>query len=162
MKESAFCSALVFNESLTTFIKSVFTEVIMNNILKLQSEIRGLYVGSQSKAWPRWFLLVSGYYSVFSVSWLCQSDFSRPDTSSAWSYSESRVHTSTRFNKECFIHFQLLLCPRNIINSHCILKQAALLIIRTLWLLRDSSASLKLSIGRSTQAISTSLGFRHG
>lgn len=46
-------------------IKSVFAEVIMNNVsLKLQSEIRGLYVGFLSKAWPWWFSLVS-IFSVF-------------------------------------------------------------------------------------------------
>lgn len=44
---------LLSSVSLRNFIKSVFAEVIMNNILlKLQSEIRGLYVGSRSKAWP--------------------------------------------------------------------------------------------------------------
>lgn len=46
----------VFSESLTTFITSVFSEVIMNNIsLKLQAEIRGLYTASQSKGQPWWF-----------------------------------------------------------------------------------------------------------
>lgn len=37
----------VFSENLTTFITSVFPEVIMNNIsLKLQAEIRGLCTAS--------------------------------------------------------------------------------------------------------------------
>lgn len=161
MTETAFCSALVFSESLMTFIKSVFAEVIINNILlKLQSEIRGLYVGSWSKAPAMGAFKI--LFCIFSELTLCQNDFSRPDTSSAWSYSESEVHAPTRFNKACFIHFQFLLCPHNIINSHCILKQAAFLIIRTLWMLRDPSVSLKLSRSRSTEAISISLGFRHG
>lgn len=58
--------SFVFSESLTTFITSVFSEVITNNLLlKLQSEIRGLYTASQSKDQPCLFLTVSGFYSVF-------------------------------------------------------------------------------------------------
>lgn len=56
----------VSSESLTTFITSVFSEVITNNILlELQAEIRGLCTASWAKDQPWWFLTLSGFYSVF-------------------------------------------------------------------------------------------------
>lgn len=97
-------------------IKSVFAEVIMNNVLlKLQSEIRGLYVGFLSKVWLWWFSLVSIFslFPYFHGPALCQNYFSGLDTSYAWPSSERRVCTSTTFNKVCFSHFDLCLSSQH-------------------------------------------------
>lgn len=69
----------VFSERLTTFIASVFSEVVMNNILlKLQAEIRGFYTASRSKDQQWWFLTGLGFILCFkwadSLSeWLLQA-----------------------------------------------------------------------------------------
>lgn len=120
-------------------IKSVFAEVIMNNVsLKLQSEIRGLYVGFLSKAWSWWFSLVS-IFSVFPYFQWANSVRTTSsvllDSSFPWPFYDSGVHTPTRFNETCFNHFELNLCPHNVINSHYILKKATCLIFSTLWIL---------------------------
>lgn len=80
-------------------IKSVFAEVIMNNILlKLQSEITDLYVGFRSKVWLWWFSLVSiSVFPYFHEPALCQNYFSGLDIFYVWPSSERGTSESGSF-----------------------------------------------------------------
>lgn len=96
-------------------IKSVFAEVIMNNVLlRLQSEIRGLYVGFLSKVWLWWFSLVSVFsvFPYFHRPALCQNYFSGLDTSYVFlPLREEYAHQQLSANLIC-------VCPHSITNSH--------------------------------------------